>query len=173
MAPRACSSAATFRRAAEETGDRPRFSIVANRSVNRETAKLWSVPGLSRLPAALRGAPVDGRSSALVLAHGCLGARAAAHHGKLRDPVSSESCFLRPGARRPAALRNGKPAHATLRSARRAIDFLRLPLIAAVGMLFYGEPLGMPILRGAAVIFAGTYYSIRRESRQPGTDHGL
>src|SRR5436309_13222842 len=56
MAPRACSSAATFRRAAEETGDRPRFPIVANRSVNRETAKLWSVPGLSRLPAALRGA---------------------------------------------------------------------------------------------------------------------
>ena len=40
-------------------------------------------------------------------------------------------------------------------------------------MLFYGEPLGMPILLGAAVIFAGTYYSIRRESRQPGTDHGL
>src|SRR2546428_13976158 len=56
MAPRAGSSAATSRRAAEESGDRPRFSIVANRSVNRETAKLWSVPGLSRLPAALRGA---------------------------------------------------------------------------------------------------------------------
>ena len=53
------------------------------------------------------------------------------------------------------------------------IDFLRLPLIAAVGMLFYGEPLEMPILLGAAVIFAGTYYSIRRESRKPGTDHGL
>src|SRR5438876_744325 len=53
------------------------------------------------------------------------------------------------------------------------IDFLRLPLIAAVGMLFYGESLEMPILLGAAVIFAGTYYSIRRESRKPGTDHGL
>ncbi|HYQ94540.1 MAG TPA: DMT family transporter [Burkholderiales bacterium] len=53
------------------------------------------------------------------------------------------------------------------------IDFLRLPLIAVVGMLFYGEPLEMPILLGAAVIFAGTYYSIRRESRKPGTDHGL
>jgi drug/metabolite transporter (DMT)-like permease len=44
------------------------------------------------------------------------------------------------------------------------IDFLRLPLIAVVGMLFYGEPLEVPILLGAAVIFAGTYYSIRRES---------
>jgi drug/metabolite transporter (DMT)-like permease len=44
------------------------------------------------------------------------------------------------------------------------IDFLRLPLIAAVGALFYGEPLDLTILLGAAVIFAGTYYSIRRES---------
>jgi len=45
------------------------------------------------------------------------------------------------------------------------IDFLRLPLIAVVGMVFYGEPLQPSILIGAAVIFAGTYYSIRRESR--------
>lgn len=45
------------------------------------------------------------------------------------------------------------------------VDFLRLPLIAAVGMIFYGEPLELPTLLGAAVIFAGTYYSIRRESR--------
>jgi len=44
------------------------------------------------------------------------------------------------------------------------IDFLRLPLIAVVGMLMYGEPLEAQILLGAAVIFAGTYYSIRRES---------
>ena len=53
------------------------------------------------------------------------------------------------------------------------IDFLRLPLIAVVGMLFYGEPLEAPILLGAAVIFAGTFYSIQRESRKPGTDHSL
>lgn len=52
------------------------------------------------------------------------------------------------------------------------IDFLRLPLIAVVGMLFYREPLEMPILLGAALIFAGTYYSIRRESRKLGTDRG-
>ena len=45
------------------------------------------------------------------------------------------------------------------------IDFLRLPLIAAVGVAFYGEPLEASIFVGAAVIFAGTYYSIRRESR--------
>jgi len=44
------------------------------------------------------------------------------------------------------------------------IDFLRLPLIAVVGMLMYGEPLEAQILLGAAVIFAGPYYSTRRES---------
>ena len=44
------------------------------------------------------------------------------------------------------------------------IDFLRLPLIAVVGALFYGEPLELPIMLGAAVIFSGTFYSIRRES---------
>jgi drug/metabolite transporter (DMT)-like permease len=45
------------------------------------------------------------------------------------------------------------------------IDFLRLPLIAVVGVLFYSEPIEFSVLVGAAVIFAGTYYSIRRESR--------
>jgi drug/metabolite transporter (DMT)-like permease len=52
------------------------------------------------------------------------------------------------------------------------IDFLRLPLIAVVGMLFYGEPMQLSIMLGAAVIFAGTYYSIRRESRKLGRDRG-
>ena len=46
------------------------------------------------------------------------------------------------------------------------LDFLRLPLIAAIGGLIYGEPLEFSIFLGAAVIFAGTYYSIRRESRR-------
>jgi len=50
------------------------------------------------------------------------------------------------------------------------IDFLRLPLIAVVGMLFYGEPLEFSIMLGAAMIFTGTYYSVQRESRKPGTD---
>jgi drug/metabolite transporter (DMT)-like permease len=44
------------------------------------------------------------------------------------------------------------------------IDFLRLPLIAVVGMLFYNEPLELSIMLGAGVIFSGTFYSIRRES---------
>lgn len=46
------------------------------------------------------------------------------------------------------------------------IDFLRLPLIAAVGAAFYGEPLEPSTLLGAAVIFAGTYTSIRAEARR-------
>jgi drug/metabolite transporter (DMT)-like permease len=44
------------------------------------------------------------------------------------------------------------------------IDFLRLPLIAVVGAVFYSEALELSIMLGAAVIFAGTFYSIRRES---------
>jgi drug/metabolite transporter (DMT)-like permease len=46
-----------------------------------------------------------------------------------------------------------------------AIDFTRLPLIAVVGALFYAEAFDPLILVGAGVIFAGTYYSLRREGR--------
>jgi drug/metabolite transporter (DMT)-like permease len=45
------------------------------------------------------------------------------------------------------------------------IDFLRLPLIAVIGTLFYAEALELATFIGAAVIFAGTYYSLARESR--------
>jgi drug/metabolite transporter (DMT)-like permease len=43
------------------------------------------------------------------------------------------------------------------------IDFLRLPLIAVVGAVFYAEPLDPMVIAGAIVIFAGTYYSLSRE----------
>jgi drug/metabolite transporter (DMT)-like permease len=43
------------------------------------------------------------------------------------------------------------------------IDFIRLPLIAVVGALFYAEPFDPMVIVGAAVIFVGTYYSLRRE----------
>ena len=45
------------------------------------------------------------------------------------------------------------------------IDFVRLPLIAVVGAALYGERFDPLILVGAAVIFAGTYYSLSRERR--------
>ncbi len=43
------------------------------------------------------------------------------------------------------------------------IDFIRLPLIAAVGTVIYAEPFDPLVIVGAAVIFAGTYYSLSRE----------
>ena len=46
------------------------------------------------------------------------------------------------------------------------IDFLRLPLIAVVAAVFYREPLQAATFAGAAVIFAGTYYSLSREARR-------
>jgi drug/metabolite transporter (DMT)-like permease len=45
------------------------------------------------------------------------------------------------------------------------IDFLRLPLIALIGAAFYREPLELATFIGAAVIFAGTYYSLARETK--------
>ena len=45
------------------------------------------------------------------------------------------------------------------------IDFIRLPAIAVVGMLAYGEPLEIWVLIGAAVIFAGNYINILSETR--------
>ncbi|HEX6692518.1 MAG TPA: DMT family transporter [Burkholderiales bacterium] len=47
------------------------------------------------------------------------------------------------------------------------IDFLRLPLIAVVGALLYGEPLDPIVFVGAGIIFAGTYFSLSREARRP------
>jgi drug/metabolite transporter (DMT)-like permease len=46
------------------------------------------------------------------------------------------------------------------------IDFLRLPLIALIGAAAYGERVEAATFVGAAVIFAGTYYSLARETRR-------
>ena len=48
------------------------------------------------------------------------------------------------------------------------VDFFRLPLIAVVGALFYAEAFDPAVILGAAMIFAGVYYSISRENRRPG-----
>ena len=45
------------------------------------------------------------------------------------------------------------------------LDFLRLPLIALVGALFYNESIEIATMLGAVVIFAGSYYSVSREGR--------
>lgn len=44
------------------------------------------------------------------------------------------------------------------------IDFMRLPVIAIIGYLFYNESIDVVILFGALVIFIGTYYNIHYES---------
>ncbi len=45
-------------------------------------------------------------------------------------------------------------------------DFIRLPVIALVGMLLYGEGFDVFILAGAAVIFGANYLNIWTESRR-------
>jgi drug/metabolite transporter (DMT)-like permease len=45
------------------------------------------------------------------------------------------------------------------------IDFLRLPCIALVALAVYGEPVDAWTLLGAALIFAGNYWSVRAETR--------
>jgi drug/metabolite transporter (DMT)-like permease len=45
------------------------------------------------------------------------------------------------------------------------VDFFRLPLIAVIGALFYAEPFDPAVILGAALIFAGVYYSLALERR--------
>ena len=44
-------------------------------------------------------------------------------------------------------------------------EFLRLPIVALAGFLLYAEGFELIVLLGAALIFAGNYYSLRYESR--------
>ena len=46
------------------------------------------------------------------------------------------------------------------------MDFLRLPVIALVGVAFYDEPLDAFVLLGAVLIFGGNYLNIWSESRR-------
>jgi len=45
------------------------------------------------------------------------------------------------------------------------VDFARLPVIAIIGMLFYGEALDIYVFLGAVLIFAGNYLNIWTQSR--------
>lgn len=45
------------------------------------------------------------------------------------------------------------------------MDFLRLPLVAMIGLLFYGEPLDLWVLLGAAIIFAGIIINVVTERK--------
>lgn len=48
------------------------------------------------------------------------------------------------------------------------LDFLRLPLIAVVGALFYSEPLNWLVLAGAGLMLYGNWVNIRAERRGRG-----
>lgn len=50
------------------------------------------------------------------------------------------------------------------------VDFLRLPLIAVLGMLFYNEPLDLAVLIGGALILGGNLMNIRARAPQPQAD---
>lgn len=48
------------------------------------------------------------------------------------------------------------------------VDFLRLPLIAVIGLLVYGEAIDALVLIGAAVIFGANYLNLWHETRRRG-----
>jgi drug/metabolite transporter (DMT)-like permease len=68
----------------------------------------------------------------------------------------------------------GLTAHLSITSALRCapasivspMDFARLPIIAVVGMLFYGEPLEIAVFAGAALILLGNLMNIRAGRRR-------
>jgi drug/metabolite transporter (DMT)-like permease len=68
----------------------------------------------------------------------------------------------------------GLSAHYCLANAFRAgdallvlpIDFIRLPLIAVVGWLFFGEQVDVFTFIGAAIILCGIFWNLRAETRK-------
>ena len=68
----------------------------------------------------------------------------------------------------------GLSAHYCLANAFRAgdaslvipLDFVRLPLIAVVGWLLFGESVDLLTLIGAAIIFCGIFWNLRAEARK-------
>lgn len=48
------------------------------------------------------------------------------------------------------------------------MDFLRLPLIAVIGMMAYGEPLDPFVFLGGAIVFFANYINVRRIRRNGG-----
>jgi drug/metabolite transporter (DMT)-like permease len=46
------------------------------------------------------------------------------------------------------------------------VDFARLPLIAAIGALFYAEPVEVTLFLGAGLIFLGIWVNLRGASRR-------
>ena len=45
------------------------------------------------------------------------------------------------------------------------MDFLRLPLIAAIGLMLYSEPLELWVLLGGVLVLLGNYGNLMAERR--------
>lgn len=104
----------------------------------------------------------------LTLMQSGLGLLAAGHDGAMALPTAASLPWLGViGA-------GGLVAHLCLTKALSLasasvvvpIDFARLPLIAVVGMLFYGEGFDLWVLVGGVVIFLGNWLNIRSENRR-------
>jgi drug/metabolite transporter (DMT)-like permease len=48
------------------------------------------------------------------------------------------------------------------------MDFLRMPLIAVIGWMLYGEHLDVFVFAGAALIVAGVLWNLRGEAQRNG-----
>jgi drug/metabolite transporter (DMT)-like permease len=46
------------------------------------------------------------------------------------------------------------------------LDFLRLPLIAVIGALFYDEPLDWLVLTGGVLMFSGNLINVQAEQKR-------
>lgn len=46
------------------------------------------------------------------------------------------------------------------------IDFIRLPLIAGIGMVFYAEPVDLGVFAGAALIISGNLINLRSQTQE-------
>ncbi|WP_411956959.1 DMT family transporter [Paracoccus homiensis] len=74
----------------------------------------------------------------------------------------------------------GLTAHFCIASALRVapatvvmpFDFLRLPVIAVVGLILYDEPVGPMVIAGAALILCGNSLNLRAAAQKPGGDGG-
>ena len=45
------------------------------------------------------------------------------------------------------------------------LDFLRLALVAVIGLVLYGEPLKIWVLVGAAIVFVASWLNLRSATR--------
>ena len=114
-----------------------------------------------------RGISVIGILFWLTLMQFCFGLIASGYDGHITWPTAQTLPWL--------ALIGvcGVAAHLSLTSALALapagfvapIDFLRLPLIAVIGAIFFAEPFDPYVLTGGAVIFAGILLNLRAQFR--------